>query len=44
LQISLDKKQAIAENTIDNNSELQTLKRQVAEIFSNIVENNWGLL
>jgi len=38
LQISLDKKQAIAENTIDNNSELSSLKRQVAEIFSNIVE------
>jgi len=38
LQISLDKKQAIAENTIDNNSELSALKKQVAEIFSNIVE------
>jgi dephospho-CoA kinase len=38
LQISLDKKQAIAENTIDNNSELSSLKKQVAEIFSNIVE------
>ncbi len=38
LQISLDKKQGIAENTIDNNSELSALKKQVAEIFSNIVE------
>lgn len=38
LQISLDKKQAIAENTIDNNSELSSLKKQVAEIFSKIVE------
>jgi len=37
-QISLDKKQGIAENTIDNNSELSSLKKQVAEIFSNIVE------
>ncbi len=38
LQISLDKKQAIAENIIDNNSELSSLEKQVAEIFSNIVE------
>ena len=38
-QISLDKKKKIAENTIDNNLDLISLDRQVAEIFSNIMEN-----
>ncbi len=33
LQISLDKKASIAENTIDNNSDLSALARQVADIF-----------
>ena len=36
-QISLDKKAAIAENTIDNNKDLDYLAKQVAEIFSNIM-------
>jgi dephospho-CoA kinase len=38
-QISLDTKAAIAENTIDNNSGLSELSRQVAEIFPEIVRN-----
>jgi dephospho-CoA kinase len=38
-QISLDSKAAIAENTIDNNSDLSDLARQVAEIFPEIVRN-----
>lgn len=38
-QISLDTKAAIAENTIDNNSDLSELARQVAEIFPEIVRN-----
>jgi dephospho-CoA kinase len=33
-QISLYKKKAIADNTIDNNSGLSVLARQVADIFS----------
>ena len=36
-QISLDKKAAIAENTIDNNKDLDSLAKQVAEFFSNIM-------
>jgi len=39
LQISLDKKAAIAENTIDNNSGFSGLTGQVAEIFSGIMDN-----
>ena len=39
LQISLDKKINIAENTIDNNSGFSALARQVADIFSNIMDN-----
>jgi dephospho-CoA kinase len=35
-QISLDKKEAIADNTIDNNSGLSALARQVTDIFSGI--------
>jgi len=38
-QISLDTKAAIAENTVDNNSDLSALARQVAEIFPKIVRN-----
>jgi len=36
-QISLDKKRIIAENTIDNNSDLSALSRQVADIFPCII-------
>jgi dephospho-CoA kinase len=36
-QISLDKKAAITDNTIDNNSGFSALARQVADIFSYIV-------
>jgi dephospho-CoA kinase len=36
-QISLDKKASIADNAIDNNSDFQALVRQVADIFSYIV-------
>jgi dephospho-CoA kinase len=38
-QISLDTKAAIAENIVDNNSDLSALARQVAEIFPKIVRN-----
>lgn len=38
-QISLDIKVSIAENTVDNNSDLSALARQVAEIFPKIVRN-----
>ncbi len=38
-QISLDKKRAIADNTIDNNSDVSELSRQVAEIFTSVIEN-----
>jgi dephospho-CoA kinase len=41
-QISLDKKAAIADNLIDNNSSLAALTKQVTEIFSCIM-NKWGL-
>jgi dephospho-CoA kinase len=41
-QISLDKKVAIADNLIDNNSSLAALAKQVTEIFSCIM-NKWGL-
>ena len=41
-QISLDKKVAIVDNSIDNNSSLAVLAKQVAEIFSCIM-SNWGL-
>jgi dephospho-CoA kinase len=39
-QISLDKKVALADNRVVNNSDLSSLVRQVTEIFSNIVINN----
>ena len=38
-QISLDNKKKLADNTIDNNSGLSALFKQVADIFSHIVEN-----
>lgn len=38
-QISLDKKARVADNIIDNNSNVSTLVRQVADIFSNMVNN-----
>ena len=38
-QNSLDSKAAIADNTVDNNSDLSALARQVAEIFPKIVRN-----
>ena len=41
-QISLDKKVAITDNTIDNNSGFSALAKQIAEIFSCISEK-WGL-
>ena len=41
-QISLDKKVAIADNSIDNNFCFSALAKQVTEIFSCIM-NKWGL-
>jgi dephospho-CoA kinase len=38
LQISLDKKKRIADNIIDNNSDLSGLSKQIANIFSNIMD------
>ena len=38
-QISLDSKENHADNTIDNNSDFSSLVRQVAEIFSYILDN-----
>lgn len=38
-QISLDNKARVADNIIDNNSNVSTLVRQVADIFSNMVNN-----
>lgn len=38
LQISLDKKASIAENTIDNNSDISALARQVADVFPYVFE------
>ena len=39
LQISLDNKALVSDNTIDNNSDLSALVEQVTEIFSNIMKN-----
>jgi dephospho-CoA kinase len=39
LQISLDKKKRIADNTVDNNSDLSGLSKQIACIFSSIMDN-----
>lgn len=38
-QISLDSKATIADNSVDNNSDLSALARQVAEIFPRIVRS-----
>ncbi|MEJ2703999.1 MAG: dephospho-CoA kinase [Sedimentisphaerales bacterium] len=38
-QISLDKKVRLADNTIENNSDFSALVRQVADIFSDIVDS-----
>ncbi len=38
-QISLDRKEGISDNTISNNSGFRALARQVADIFSCIVDN-----
>jgi len=38
-QISLDKKKSIADNTVNNNSDFSALVRQIAEIFSYIMDN-----
>ena len=37
-QISLDKKKNMADNTVNNNSDFSTLVRQIAEIFSYIMD------
>jgi dephospho-CoA kinase len=37
-QISLDKKAAMADNIVDNNSDFSTLVRQIKEIFSEIAK------
>jgi dephospho-CoA kinase len=39
LQISLDKKKRIADNIVDNNSDLSSLSKQIACLFSNIVKD-----
>ena len=38
-QISLDRKKKIAEYIVDNNVNLTDVERQIAEIFTNIMEN-----
>jgi dephospho-CoA kinase len=38
-QISLDNKESLADNTIENNSDFSAIVRQVTEIFSFIVNN-----
>jgi dephospho-CoA kinase len=38
LQISLDKKKHIADNIIDNNSDLSGLSKQIAKVFSTIMD------
>ncbi|OHB78121.1 MAG: dephospho-CoA kinase [Planctomycetes bacterium RBG_16_55_9] len=38
-QISLDNKAGLADNTIENNSDFSALVRQVADIFSEIMDN-----
>ena len=39
-QISLDKKKNIADNTVNNNSDFSALVRQIAEIFSYIMDDD----
>jgi dephospho-CoA kinase len=43
LQISLDKKRRIADNIVDNNSDLSGLSKQIAEIFSSIMKQESGV-
>ena len=38
-QISLDNKASVADNAVDNNSDFSALVRQVADIFSDIMNN-----
>jgi dephospho-CoA kinase len=38
-QISLDKKRSLADNTVENNSDFSAMVRQVADIFSDIMNN-----
>ena len=38
LQISLDKKKLIADNVVDNNSDLSSLSKQIANIFTDIMD------
>ena len=38
-QISLDNKASVADNTVDNNSDFSALVRQIADIFSDIMNN-----
>jgi dephospho-CoA kinase len=38
LQISLDKKKQIADNIVDNNYDLSGLSKQIAEVFSTIMD------
>ncbi|MFH1370837.1 MAG: dephospho-CoA kinase [Planctomycetota bacterium] len=38
LQISLDKKKRIADNIVNNNSDLSSLSKQIASIFSTIMD------
>ena len=38
-QISLDNKESLADNTVENNSDFLALVRQVADIFSDIMDN-----
>ena len=38
-QISLDKKRCLADNTVENNSDFSAMVRQVADIFSEIMDN-----
>jgi dephospho-CoA kinase len=38
-QISLDNKESLADNTVENNSDFSAMVRQVADIFSDIMNN-----
>ena len=38
LQISLDKKKRIADNIVDNNSDLSGLSKHIAKVFSTIMD------
>ena len=38
-QISLDNKRSLADNTVENNSDFSAMVRQVADIFSEIMDN-----